>query len=305
MLRKIAYAGTFFALVATATVIGCGGDDTVSRPDFASNSDGGPTGDLAGADLSVNNVMYTNATPNQVDTNTIGGQFGKGAAVKLSGLIVLAPPTSFTAKSGTQCKYEVWAQDPSCTTAPCGLVIVTQPIPLPSGSTFCPFAKDTATALKDVWKGDKITVSGLVDTFAATATAPATGTVVQHEVIIDTLVQDAKNQTLPNPMVVTDTTPSKFVPYSGTGWAMYEGTYITLKAASGKLTTSALDTRGGWTTSPGGASFADTYNSFFRPDGGLANMWPPEGTMYTSISAIVGLTFGGQLLPTQNSDFVP
>ncbi len=304
MLRKIAYAGTFVALVAMATVIGCGGDDTGTRPDFASsNGDGGNKTD--GGDMSVNNVMYTAATPNQIDTNTIGGQFGKGAAVKLSGLIVLAPPTGFTAMSGTQCKYEVWAQDPSCTTPPCGLVIITKPIPLPSGSAFCPFAKDTSTPLKDVWKGDKITVSGLVDTFVSSATAPATGQVVQHELIIDSLVLDAKDQTLPTPMVVTDTTPSKFVPYSGAGWAMYEGTYITLKAASGKLTTSTLDSHGGWTTAPGGAAFSDTYNSFFRPEGGIANMWPPMSTMYTSISAIVGLTFGGQLLPTQNSDFTP
>ena len=66
-----------------------------------------------------------------------------------------------------------------------------------------------------------------------------------------------------------------------------------------------LDAHGGWTTLPGGAVFGDTFTSFFRPDGGLANMWPPAGSMFSSISAVVSLTFGGTLAPTENADFVP
>src|SRR5207253_1847977 len=123
----------------------------------------------------------TTATPHDVDTNTIGGNFGKGAAVSMTGLIVLAPPYGFSANSQKDCRYEVFAQDPACTTPPCGLILETPAITNPNGTgMFCPYAKDTSTALKAIWVGDKVDVQGVVDTFASTATAPATGTVVQH-----------------------------------------------------------------------------------------------------------------------------
>ena len=105
-------------------------------------------------------------------------------------------------------------------------------------------------------------------------------------------------------LVIIDSNPSLFTPYSGTGWAMYEGMYISLKPASGKFTTT-LDSFGGWTCAPGGAHFADTFTSYFKPDGGVTNMWPPTGSMFSSISGIVGLTFGGGVLPIDPSDFTP
>src|SRR5690242_19197146 len=106
MLKKIAYAGMFIGATALATVIGCG-ENTVTPPkDFAT---GGGDG---GTDMNVMKT-YKPATPNEIDTNQIGGDFGKGTAVSLSGLIVISPISGFSANMDKDCKYEVWAQDPN------------------------------------------------------------------------------------------------------------------------------------------------------------------------------------------------
>jgi hypothetical protein len=303
MFRKLAYAGIAVAMVGISVVVGCGDGGGSGTPDFAMKTDGGGPGQ----DLSVNK-MYAMATPHDVDTNMIGGNFGVGTAVQMSGLIVLAPPYGFASNSKMDCKYEVYAQDPSCSTPPCAIILETQAIPNPNGTgQFCPYASDTTTPLKMIWEGDKVNVSGVVDTFPSTGMAndmSPSGTIVQHSITIDTLDQVSTKNTLPAATVVTDATPSLFVPYSGTGWAMYESMLITLKPASGKFTTT-LDMYGGWTCAPGGAHFADDYTGFFRPDGAAANMYPPNGSMFSSITGIVGTTFGGGILPTSPDDFVP
>jgi len=304
MYKKLAYLALLVAAVATATVVACNNDTSSGPKDFATNTDGGgPSGDM-GSDMNTTS-MYAAATPHDIDTNTIGGMFGKGTAVALTGMIVISPISGFSANSDKDCKYEVWVQDPTCSTPPCGLVIETAGITNPGGTgSFCSFSYSSMTALNGVKKGDKLDIKGVVNTFASSATPPATGTVVQHEVDIDMLTVTATGQTVPAATVVTDADPSLFVPYSGTGWAMYEGMIVKLQPASGKFTTT-LDTYGGWTCAPGGGHFADTFTTFFRPDGAAANMWPPNGSMFSSISGIVSLTFGGGILPDDNSDFVP
>ncbi len=305
MFKKLAYAAVFVGVAGVATIIGCGDDGgNTGKPDFSMTGGDGGNNDLSG-DMNVIEKMYIPATPHDIDTNTIGGMFSKGTAVKLTGLIVLAPPTSFKSNSSKDCNYQVWAQDPTCTTPPCGLVIVTKPITNPGGTdAFCPFASATTTPLKNIWKGDKIDVTGVVDTFASTATAPATGTVVQHEVEIDAVTQVATKQALPTPIAITDTATSIFTTYSGSGWAMYEGTYVKLSPPGGGKFTTTLDAFGGWTTTQG-AHYADTFTGFFKPDGGVTNMYPPNGSMFSSISGIVGMTFGGGIMPTDPTDFVP
>jgi hypothetical protein len=304
MWKKLAYATALVGLVSIATAVGCGDSGTTGKPDFSTN------GDLAGADLSsdmnVTNKMYMAATPHDIDTATIGSPLATtGAPVSLTGLIVLAPPNGFASNSKKDCTYEVWAQDPACSTPPCGILIKTVGITNPNGTgMFCPYANTTTTALKSVWTGDKIDVQGVTDSFANTAPPPGTGTVKEHSVTIDTLTTTATKQALPNPTVVTDAATSLFVPYSGTGWAQYEGTLISLKPASGKFTTT-LDSFGGWTCAPGGAQFIDTYTGFFKPDGGVTNMWPPTGSMFSAIDGIVAMTFGGGIMPTDPSDFHP
>ncbi len=257
-----------------------------------------PLPDLTTVIIGDGSVVYTMTNVHDVDMGTLA----KGSAVQLSGLIVLAPPTSSSANADKDCVYRVWAQDPACSTPPCGLVLQTKPITNPNGTgNFCPFASQTATLLHDVWKGDRVDVAGTVDT---TVYNSAGNMITQHELVLDSLNVLAKDQALPLPMTVTDTDPSLFVPYSGAGWAMYEGTRIKLQPSGGKFTTT-LDAFGGWTCAPGGAHYVDTYTGFFRPDGSAANSWPPNGSMFASISGIVSLSFGGGIMPTSFADFVP
>lgn len=327
MFKTLAYVGLFVAAVATATAVGCGGSSNNGTPDFTVVGDGF-NGGGDGGDMNVIDKMYVAATPHDVDTNTIGGNLSKGTAVKMSGLIVLAPPYGFSAKitvAKDACKYEIYAQDPSCSTPPCGIVLETPAIINPMGTgMFCPYAKDTSTALKTIWRGDKVDVQGVVDTFSSSAMSPATGTVVQHSITIDSLTQVSKMNTLPTPIVVADTATSMFKPYSGAGWAMYEGTYIELKPPTGMTTFtttlavvptasvtcagqigSPFKSNGSFTTTQG-ASFADTFNTFFVPkDGGVINCYPPNGSVFHGIQAIVGTVFGGSLLPADSADFIP
>jgi hypothetical protein len=302
MYKKLAYSVILIGVVAAAAAIGCGGGGGGVSPDFSMKGDAGP----GSPDLSVMK-MYASATPHDVDTNTIGGPFDSGAAVKLTGLIVISPITGFSAKSGADCEFEVWAQDPTCTVPPCGIVLESNEITNPGGTgAYCDYTGAAMTTLKGIKQGDQVDVNGVVDTFPSTGMAndmSPSGTVVQHEIQVDSFMSTASGQTLPAPMVVTDTNPSLFVPYSGAGWAMYEGMLITLEPASGKFTTT-LNSFGGWTCAPGGATYADTFTGLFRPDGAAVNMWPPNGSMFSSISGIVGLTFGGAILPDSNSDFV-
>ena len=326
MFRTLAYAGAFVGTVAiVAAACGGNGNTNVGTKDFSTAHDGGNTGgDGGGNDMAA--VSYVDTTAHAYDTASIGDPLAvTGAAVKLTNLVVLAPPVGFSAKfmgvSKAGCRYEVWAEDQSCTTAPCGVVLQTPVIMNPMGAgSFCPFASATTTALKDTWRGDVVTVSGLTDLFANTDPNGSNGTVVQHGVTIDILTTSTVKGDLPAPIVVTDTDPTQFKPYvTGGGFQKYEGTYIELKPASGKFTTTLTQNaaftatcpnktgkyNGSFTVSPGGASFSDNYAAFYKGDGGMTNCVPIDGSTYSSISAIVSAAFGGALLPTQTSDFMP
>lgn len=308
MYKKLAYAVVLVGAGATALAVGCGGGTKQQPVDFSL------AGDMAGGGGDMNVMKtYIAATPHDIDTNAIGGMFSQGTAVKLSGMIVTSPITGFAAEDANKtpkadCVFEVFVQDPTCTTPPCGLLLESAKITNPGGTgTFCDFSYAAMSTLKGITQGDKVDASGSVDTFPSTGMAndmSPSGTVDQHSVVVDSFTTDASGQALPAPMVITDTSPSLFVPFSGTGWAMYEGMIVTLQPASGKFTTT-LDSFGGWYCAPGGAHFADTFTSFFRTDGEAANMYPPNGSMFSGITGIVDLTFGGGILPDSPSDFIP
>lgn len=315
MFKKIAYVGVFVGVTSAAAMVGCTGTDPAGgNKDFAT---GGNT-DMPGGNNDMNVMKtYKAATPHEIDTNQIGGDFGKGTAVSMSGMIVISPISGFSANMDKDCAFQVFVQDPTCSTGPCGLVIVTKPITNPNGTgAFCGFQGSDATPLKNVKVGDKVDVKGVVDTFASTAMAPATGTVVQHEVEIDELTVTMSGQALPAAVAVTDTASSMFKPYSGSGWAMYEGMRVKLSAPSGKLVTTlnrvtsggkncgGFNSNGGFTTAQG-ANFADTYNFTYVPDAGEVNCWPQDNLMFTSITGIVSALFGGALLPSDDLDFEP
>ncbi len=329
MFRKLACAGAFVGTVAIVAAA-CGGssNNNVVTKDFSIAPDAGSTGGDGGNDMTM--VVYTDTTAHTYDTASIGDPLAvTGAAVKLTNLVVLAPPVGFSAKfngvAKAGCRYEVWAEDQSCTTAPCGVVLTTPVIMNPMGAgMFCPFASATTTALKDTWRGDVVTVSGLTDLFANTDPNGSNGTVVQHGVTIDLLTTSNVKGDLPAPLVVTDTDPTQFKPYvTGGGFQKYEGTYIELKPAAGTFTTTLTSNakfkticpgapagnlyNGSFTVAPGGASFSDTYAVFYlNKDAGQAtNCAPIDGSKYSSISAIVSASFGGALLPTETSDFKP
>ena len=328
MFRKLACAGAFVGTVAiVAAACGGGGTNTVTKDFSVANKDGGVTGGDGG-----NNDMamkaYLDTTAHAIDTAALGDPLAvTGAAVAVKNLIVLAPPVGFSAKyMGTAkagCRYEVWAQDTACTTPPCGVVLGTPVIANPMGvGAFCPYAKDTTTALQNTWRGDVVTVNGVVDLFASTDPNGTAGTVVQHGVTIDTLTTTTVKGDLPAPIVVVDTTPTKFTPYTTAGgFQQYEGTYIQLKPATGKFTTTLTQNaafktacpgktgmyNGSFTVSPGGAPFSDTYASFYlnKDAGQMTNCSPADGSTFSSISAIVSASFGGALLPTEQMDFQP
>jgi hypothetical protein len=308
MYKKLAYSVIFVGVVAAVTAIGCGGGTTNPTPDFSMKGDAGP-GDMSRL------KMYATATPNDVDTNTIGGAFGMGTAVKMTGLVVLTPPESFAAKSKTECEFEVWAQDPTCTVPPCGIVLVTPPITFATGNgVYCPYASDASDLLKPVWQGDHVDITGEVATYSNSGEAfdmtMPSGTVVEHQITLDSLTQTAMKQPLPAPIAVTDqlstmTPPeSLFEAYSGTGWAKYEGTYIKLTPASGKFTAPAVAGSFGNTVfAPGNALFGDDFKFLYTPDGGAAI--PAPSSTWTSLGGVVTASFGGVIYPLQSTDFTP
>ncbi|MEO6953610.1 MAG: hypothetical protein ABI321_17545, partial [Polyangia bacterium] len=298
--------------------------------DFATaGGDGGQNngGDGGGStDMAVKPYIETSA--HAIDTASIGDPLAvTGAAVTLKNLIILAPPVGFSAKfNGTAkagCRYEVWAEDTGCTTAPCGVVLETNVIANPMGvGAFCPYASATTTALKDTWRGDVVTVNGVTDLYTPANPDGSANTITQHGVDIDSLTTTTVKGNLPAPMVVTDSATTIFTPYAPTGgFKQYEGTYIELKPASGKFTTTLTSNaafktmcpnktglyNGSFTVAPGGAAFSDTFAAFYlNKDAGQAtNCDPADGSMYSSISAIVSAGFGGSLLPTLESDFQP
>jgi len=336
MYRQLAYLGLGAGAIATAAfvgAVGCGGGGGSQQTyDFSMKKDGGGNKD-ANAGTDGSNVSYMTTTIHDIDTATIGSPLvTKGTAVQFTSVTVLAPPNGFsttfngTAKAG--CRYEVWVQDPQCTTPPCGLVIETQAMANPNGTgQFCPYADantDPLNVLHDTWTGDVIDVKGTIFNFDDTGSAFDGGPSAdlnQHEIQLDSINTTTVKGNLPAATVVTDTDPSMFVPYTGSGWAMYEGMLITLKPASGKFTTTLNTssnfsntctgvtgkTNGSFTTSPGGAEFADTYAGFYiqKDAGEMTNCWPTNGLTFSSVGGIVSTGFGGSILPTSASDFQP
>jgi hypothetical protein len=338
MLKKLAYAGAFVGAVAAVTAIGCGGSGGGTNKTFDfSTPNNGDGGGGTGADAHVTDYFATN--PHDVDVATIADPNGLntvGTPISMSGLIVLASPNGFSAKvtvSGDGCRYEVWAQDPACTAPPCGIVLETQAILNPNGAgMFCPYSDeltDDKNVLQNTHAGDVISVKGVVDNFPSTGSATDGGTaatITEHEVELDSLTTTTPKGPYQTAMEVTDTNPSMFIPYTGSGWAKYEGMYIKLVPATGSTFTTTLNTsssftttpatcggttpppgntNGSFTVAPGGAYFADTYAGFYieKDAGEKTNCWPTDGLTFSSISGIVSTGFGGSILPSTETDF--
>jgi hypothetical protein len=291
MFRKLALVGV------CAAVIGCR-DNTVAGPVDLSH----PGQDLSfnpNDDLSMMQMM-TSSSAHDIDTDAVAA----GTAVTLKGMISVDNVHRHLSKTTMYCEYRTIVMDQNCTTAPCGVELYQRGIKLtdPNASTTdCPFA-DAAGSMTDMGSikeyGDVMDVTGSVKSFIDN-TAPMT--VKLHSLTVDTLTVTATKQPLPAPIAVTDQATSLFVIHSGTGWNMYEGTYIKLSPASGKFTTQTPDQFGNFTVLPGGAQFSTA--DYFGPKD--AGVFPMPNSMYSSISGVANNDFGGAIQPLFPTDYAP
>jgi hypothetical protein len=272
-------------MAALALAVGACDDTTnfVPRDFSAATTDAG-----AGTDSSI---TYTASTAHMVDTMTSG-------EVALTGLYVLSTASRHFNKTAKTCEWSFFVQDVACTTPPCGLAVYTS---APAASTVmsgsdCPFVDQSSTPLATIKKGDTIDVQGAIKYFKD----KTTGGPNFHYILCDTVTKSAVQANMPAPMSVSD--PSIFVVHSGSGWTMYEGTYVKVQPSTGKLTiATALDNFGDFTVTPGNASFGTT----FVHAAADAGMFPMMGAQYTSISGVVNNDFGGTVEPLSMSDYVP
>jgi hypothetical protein len=287
MLMK--YSPAFFCAV-TLLASGC-------RDDSGSSNDLGVSDQ--GNDESVNSA-YTAATPYDIDSSDPKmGRFVAKTAVRLTGLVITTPVNSFSSRDG--CKYEVWAQDPQCTKPPCGIAVI-QTIPTPANK-MCPETEDSGTFLATSKVGDNIDVSGTVDIFPDISNKSM---VVEHEVLADSIKASAGEKAKITPLLVDDgalfvTGTAKMTP---AGWATYEATYITLKPHSDNLTITKVDPGRPYHfhTTPGNTDWGDIFRSVYNAND--AGVMIRVGAQFKSISGVVTNTFGGAILPVQETDFV-
>jgi hypothetical protein len=289
MFRNLALVGVCVAM------IGCR-DELVAGPvDLARGDMSGSAGDMSMMQ------MMTSTSAHDIDTDAVAS----GTMVKLTGMISIDNVHRHLSSTTMYCEYRTIVSDASCTTPPCGVMLYQRGIKLTTPgatTTDCPFA-DAAGSMTDLGQinsyGDVMEITGSVKSFIDN-TAPMV--VKLHSITVDTLTVTMPNGPLPTAIPVTDDAASKFVQHSGSGWNMFEGTYIKLSPnGGGKFTTGTPDNFGNFTVTPGGAQFA-TSDYFGPKDGGT---FPMPGSMYSSISAMVNNDFGGSLVPLLPSDYAP
>jgi hypothetical protein len=293
MFRKLALVGIFAVSLA-----GCRDDSNPLPVDLSH----GPY-DMAvnpNADLSMMQMMMS-TTAHDIDTNAVSA----GTAVSLTGMISVTSVHRHLSSTTMYCEYRTIVQDATCSSPPCGIELYQRGQKLTTaGATTkdCPYADaaGSMTVLGQIKNyGDVVTVGGSVKSFPDQM-APMT--VVLHSLSVDTLTVTTTKGPLPTPIAITDTATSMFTAHSGSGWNMYEGTYIKLSPnGGGKFTVGTQDTFYDYTVTPGGAEY-DTNNYFGPKDAGT---FPMPGATYSSISGVVDNDFGGTISPILPGDFAP
>lgn len=266
----------------------------------ACNNDGMMTGSQM--DMAGPMYEYKLATIHQIASDPGNGPYGNAQRVLLDRVVAVTKVDRYVNSANQQCRYQMWVQDPACTSPPCGMVIKAigpmAPFANASGSD-CPTKTTSGTLLADVSKDDNLRIRGKL-VFEVDSTQPMT--VVEHQLFveqIEVLSPDAKI----TPLVLSDPAMySQFVTHLGMTWNKYEGMYVTLQPSTGMLQVTAFDSSG-FTTNPGGSTWGDTFDSDYYPSG--AATFPTVGSMWKSISGVVSTRHGGELMPTRNKDFVP
>src|SRR4051794_30520090 len=126
-----------FTVGCTFLVAGCRDDNNNFKPvDLSMSMD-----DMGGGGA-VDMKMPTNYVPhtiNEIDTGAVTTH----QAVKVTDVIATSIVAYFKSKSQTICTYEVYVQDPSCNTPPCGIAVQADG-PMVSNNT-CPKATQSGT----------------------------------------------------------------------------------------------------------------------------------------------------------------
>jgi len=255
-----------------------------------------------GSDLSANSTdmayNYTAGTIHDVDTSGPTGPYSAKKPVTLTDVIATTIVRFFQSSDKKTCTYEVFVQQATCATPPCGLVLHTQ-APSKADKT-CDKAAAVGGVLANVKQGDKLTVNGVVDIFQRTdgADGGAPVTWAQHSMDAKDVTVTASMQTLPTAVDIAD--PSIFTT-NGSGWAMYEGMLV--KISNVTIATGA-DKFGNFTTSPGGAKWGGAFDFLYRFTlGSDAGDAPMAGMTYSSITGVVATVFQGSINATGAADF--
>jgi hypothetical protein len=266
----------------------------------ASPGDMGTTGNTHNPDLS--GKSYTSATIHDIDTGTVT----TSTAVHITGAVATTIVDYFKAKSKTLCRYQVFVQDPACTTPPCGLVVQADG-PAVTNNT-CPSAAQSGTVLATVDTGSVLDIMGTTDAFSnhSPADAGVSGNTVQHSIGADQVTVTATKQALPAAVVIGSTDQAKFIPY-GSGFTMYEGMLVKLT----DVTVASTDMYGNFTACPGTAmtcaspaGFGGDFDFLYRYAlGGDAGQYPTTNTHFASITGVVNSVFAGTVVPTGKYDF--
>lgn len=245
---------------------------------------------------------YTPATINQIDTDPGNGPFGNSVMVVLDRVVAVTKVDKYVNSTNQQCRYQIWIQDPACTTPPCGMVVKAIGGAAPSANASgkdCPSVSSTSTPLAMVGRGDNLKIRGKL-IVEVDSTAPMT--VVEHQLFVDSLEVLTEDKSI-DPLLITDNAViGQFVQSQGKTWNKYEGMYVTLQPSVGLLQVSAF-TGSGFQTTPGNTEWGDTFDGDYYPTG--VTTYPAVGTTFHAISGVVSTRHGGEIMPGRPKDFAP
>ena len=224
---------------------------------------------------------YTAATINQIDGDPGNGPYGNGQYVVLNQVVAVTKIDKYVNSTNQQCRYQIWIQDVTCTTPPCGMVLKAIGPMAPSATSSgkdCPSAATSGTALATVARGDNLRIKGHL-IFEVDSSPPMS--VVEHQLFVDSLEVLPQTQTV-TPLVLSDSSKfGLFVTHVGTLWQTYEGMAVTLQPATGTLQVATFSDHG-FQTSPGNSDWGDTFDGDYYPSG--ATTFPAVGSTYHAIS---------------------
>lgn len=245
---------------------------------------------------------YKPATISQINADPGNGPYGNAQRVVLERVVAVTKVDKYVNSANQQCRYQIWVQDPLCTTPPCGLVIKAIGPMAPSATASgkdCPSASTSGTLLDTIGRNDNVRVRGKL-VFEVDNVQPMT--VVEHQLFVETLEILSPDATITPTMLTDSAMYNQFVTHLGQTWNKYEGMLVTLAPTTGTLQVTAFDSSG-FNTNPGGSTWGDTFDSDYYPAG--ATTFPTVGSMWKSITAVVSTRHGGELMPLRNKDFVP